>query len=307
MKKTIVTILSTNYAGSHFLSLLMGSHSQACHIGEVRRVVRGHGPGGEVGQCDLCNPPSQCPTVRNLVGIDIKTVYDRVFDNFAEEGLNPPILIDTSKRVDWARENLSSTLYDFKYIHLIRDPRAFIRRYILNNKSLKCQLHIRRQAAFRGEKWRPSHLFSPQWKVCLGRWYDKNAEIADFLRNNNCDHQVVTYRDLATDTAGELSRITSWLGLQFEPKQVEYWTFQHHGSQKFSYEWIKQQRKTGHLDVRWKEFLSPDTATAVARDPDVVGLLDRLSLSLDDMGLTRNERQIAAFKSRSTMPISKSA
>jgi hypothetical protein len=149
-------------------------------------------------------------------------------------------------------------------------------------------------------------LFAPQWKACLGRWYDKNAEITDFLQKNNCDHQVVTYRDLATDTAGELTRLTSWLGLQFEPKQVEYWTFQHHGSQKFSYEWIKQQRKTGHLDIRWKEFLSAETAEAVANDPEVVSLLDRLSLSLDDMGLSRKAR-VAAVSTRQSLPIAKSA
>ena len=122
--------------------------------------------------------------MRNLVGVDFKSVYSRVFDNFAAEGMHPPILIDTSKRVDWARTLLNDTNYRFKYIHLIRDPRAFIRRYIMNNSSLKCRLHIRRQAALRGERFRPSLLFAPQWKACLGRWYDKNAEIAEFLRRH---------------------------------------------------------------------------------------------------------------------------
>ena len=38
MRKTIVYILSTNYAGSHYLSLLLGSNSRAKHLGEVKML-----------------------------------------------------------------------------------------------------------------------------------------------------------------------------------------------------------------------------------------------------------------------------
>ena len=309
MPTTIVTILSTNYAGSHFLSLLLGSHSQACHIGEVRRAVRGHRGGGEMGLCHLCNPPSNCPTVRNLDDIKPDDVYSQVLSNLADDGLRPKVLIDTSKRVDWAGRVMGHAEYQYKYIHLIRDPRAFVRRYLMNCVSLWSRTHLRRQAMFRGAAIRPYLLFSPQWKICLERWYDKNVEIADFLQRRNCDHQLVTYHDLATDTAGELSRLTNWMGLAFEPKQVEYWMFDHHGSQKLSYEWIKQQRTTGHLDVRWKDFLSPDVAHAIAEHRDVRRLLDRLSLTLGETGLSRKDRVPATRtdERKPVLPVRKAA
>src|SRR5689334_8422131 len=41
MKKTVVHILSTPYAGSHYLSLLLGSNSRALHLGEVFHLERG--------------------------------------------------------------------------------------------------------------------------------------------------------------------------------------------------------------------------------------------------------------------------
>src|SRR5207249_5901621 len=41
MKKTVVYILSTPYAGSHFLSLQLGSHSKTMHVGELKILRKG--------------------------------------------------------------------------------------------------------------------------------------------------------------------------------------------------------------------------------------------------------------------------
>lgn len=287
MQKTIVTILSTNYAGSHFLSLLLGSQSKACHVGELRRVVEGRGRAREVSFCHLCEPQSNCPAVHGLKGATTEATYTKVFANFAAQGQHPQVLIDASKRVDWAKRFVGQSNYGFKYIHLIRDPRALVRRDMLNHPQFMSRLHIRRQAVFRGPKLRPGLVFAPTWKVSLCKWHDQNIEIAEFLQSHGCDMQVVTYRDLATDTAGELRRLDAWMGLAFEPAQIEHWRFEHHGSQKWNYDWVKQQKKTGYFDLRWKEFFSPKAAEAIASDRDVTRLLNRLSLRLDEVGLTR--------------------
>ena len=119
MQKTIVTILSTNYAGSHFLSLLLGSHSRACHLGELRRVVEGRAMAREVSFCHLCNPQSECPAIRGLTGAPAESTYAKVFENFASLGRHPQALIDASKRVEWASRFVNQSTYRFKYIHLI--------------------------------------------------------------------------------------------------------------------------------------------------------------------------------------------
>lgn len=287
MQKTIVTILSTNYAGSHFLSLLLGSHSRACHIGELRRIVEGRSLAREVSFCHLCDPQSECPAIRGLTGVPAESTYARVFENFAALGRHPQALIDASKLVEWANRFVNQSAYRFKYIHLIRDPRAIIRRDMLNKSDFWRRVHARRQAVFRGRKARLSLLFAPMWKVSLCKWYNKNVAIAEFLQRHGCDAQIVTYRDLATDTAVELRRLDAWIELPFEPAQIEYWQFDHHGSQKVRYDWVKEQKKTGYFDLRWKEFFAPETAAAIACESAVTSLSSRLSLRLDDIGLTR--------------------
>jgi hypothetical protein len=40
MRHTLLFILSSNYSGSHYLSLLLGSHSSGTHLGEVKNLVK---------------------------------------------------------------------------------------------------------------------------------------------------------------------------------------------------------------------------------------------------------------------------
>lgn len=281
MQKTVVTILSTNYAGSHFLSLLLGSHSQACHLGEVRHLGRGTRP------CLICQPPEKCPLVCNVNPGNIASLYETIFANFAAGGRPARTLIDTSKKIDWASRFLFDPTHQYRYIHLIRDPRALVRRYLLTHDSIKSALHLRRKAVLRGVRYRPNLLFAPQWKICAFKWLNQNMRIADFLERHRLDHQVVTYRDLAIDTPGEIKHLMEWMGFDYEPEQIRYWKFDHHGTQKSEYEWIKKKKKTGHIDLRWKDFLAAETSRDIVSDRDIVRLIDRLSLSLDETGLTR--------------------
>jgi hypothetical protein len=62
---------------------------------------------------------------------------------------------------------------------------------------------------------------------------------------------LVTYRDLALDPAMEIRRLMQWIGLEYEPTQLEYWNFEHFGTQKRAYEWVKE-KKTKLFDTRWK-------------------------------------------------------
>jgi hypothetical protein len=78
-----------------------------------------------------------------------------------------------------------------------------------------------------------------------------------------------------------------WIGLQAEPSQLEYWNVQHHGEEKAEYDWVKQQRKTDHIDLRWKEFLAPTIRQAVIADDEIAAFLSRHALTATENGLTR--------------------
>jgi hypothetical protein len=297
MQPTVVTILSTNFAGSHFLSLLLGSHSKSIHLGEIRHLADERCRRKQ--SCWHCHPPERCPIVRNIRPQDVGSIYRTIHANLVEDGLEKRALIDTSKKVSWAKQFIGNAEFRFKYVYLIRDPRALVRRWLIGKQSIRQSSHRRYKAVFRGHSFRPWLTFAPQWKIWAYKWLDQNLEIANFLDSHGLDHQLVTYYDLASDTTSEVTRLMRWIGLDFEPGQLEHWNVQQHGEEKPEYEWVKQQKKQGHIDLRWRDFLSTEICDAVMSQPPIVALLDRLSLVAGPYGLSRGPAKTAA---RETLP-----
>jgi len=81
-------------------------------------------------------------------------------------------------------------------------------------------------------------------------------------------------------------RLTEWMGLAYEPSQLEFWNRDHIGSEKRGYEWVKQQ-KTRYFDLRWKTELPVHLQQQVCGDKLAIGYLRELGLEFTDEGLTR--------------------
>ena len=276
MKRTIVTILSTNFAGSHYLSLILGSHSHAMHIGEIHHLRRAH---KREYPCSVCADPKQCPLVRRVTPETIDRVYDIIFENVS----NPAIttLVDTSKEV-----RLGQPGYRMKYVHLIRDPRTLVRRWMVTYETAPKKRNVRWKTARHVPRRFFQILRGPEWQVYLYKWLWQNQEITHFLARHGVDAQVLSYREVALDTEATVAKIERWLGEDFEPRQLEYWNVAHHGTQKESYEWVKQQQ-TRYFDLRWQSFLSPDLQTDILTHPEVVTYLDALGFVPVGDGLAR--------------------
>ena len=290
MQPTVVTILSTNYAGSHFLSFLLGSHPRSVHLDEVRHFQRSRT--GRRSDCRICGTIERCPIVRNVQAAGVDSVYRQIHANLREDGQDPLVMIDTSKKVAWARRFVGDTTFRHKYVHLIRDPRALVRRWLLTHRTFKASLHLRRKAALRGDRLRPRLLLAPQWEVCAYKWLQANQQIAEFIAQHQLDCQVVTYSDLATNSIAELRRLMNWIGLPFAERQLRYWQAEHHvGAAEGNYAWIEKQNKTGHVDVRWRDTLEPAIREAITRNSDISGCLERHSLRFTDNGLSRSPRR----------------
>ncbi|HXG46108.1 MAG TPA: sulfotransferase domain-containing protein [Methylomirabilota bacterium] len=281
MQKTILTILSTNYAGSHFLSLLLGSNSRSKHLGEVK-VLRIPNPEGE-------HPGEQgLELVRGKVleGIgpeNIDQVYDLVFSR-----LDPSVrvLVDASKKPRWAERFLHRRDLDLKYVHLIRDPRAIVRRDLMRSRFFR-QLR-RRWWVFRDlPELRASIFFAPEPLVWTYVWLQRNWAITRFLEQHRLAHTLVTYRDLAMNPAAEVARLMEFCGLTFEPAQLEYWNFDHVGTQKRGYQWVKERKQSNHIDLRWRTELPEAVQRRIAADPHVNRYLSRIGVRITDEGLTR--------------------
>lgn len=278
--RTICTILSTNYSGSHFLSLTLGSHSQACHIGEIAHLRRSHDSARTV--CASCDPQESCPLIRGISPDTIQDVYEIIFANLGDPATR--ILVDASKKVHWAHNYCREERYRMRYVHLIRDPRALARRWLLTYESRKDRYHVRFKTARRhGPRFLPV-LLSPAVRLYTYKWLYQNRKITEFLRSADLESTVVTYRDMALEPQKTTKHIMEWLGVPFEPGQLEYWNFPHHGSQKQDYDWVKKQ-KTRYFDVRWKELFTTKQMEFIVNTPRVGDYLRELNLEFTDDGL----------------------
>src|SRR5690349_19784739 len=231
MRRTVAYILSTPYAGSHYLSLMLGSHSHAAHIGEVNHLLGEH-RGRQSKEVAFNNEK-----IFEGIGQDnISSLYDTIWSRLNPA---PDLLVDNSKKVSWAQRFVDRQDFSRKYIHLIRDPRALVRRYVLNS-SFKKVLR-QRWRLFRGiSVLRARIFFIRQPRVWSYYWLRQNRRISQFLSDHNADVRMITYRDLARQPAQEVARLATWLGHEFEPAQLEYWRFEHIGTEKKSYGWVKE-------------------------------------------------------------------
>ena len=276
MDKQIVYILSTNYAGSHFLGLQLGSHSQCASIGELHHFRRKNSPRKA---CSSCERDSDCPVYSGVREKPIRQSYETIFSNLASYDSSISTVIDNSKKVRWACRFVNMQGYTKKYIHLIRDPRALVRRWMISfDKSSKKKMRVKTARRCWPHAW--DILTGDEANVYLWDWLYENRQISDFIQSNKLDAKIVTYHDLVFKTDEVLSGLMNWLGYEYEPKQKDYWDFIHHSSVKSSY----MQPPTNSekiFDQRWKSFLTEDVQNRVLEHPHIRSFVNRLGLVLD--------------------------
>lgn len=278
MQQKLVFILSSNYSGSHFLSLLLGSHSKALHLGETKNLIK-----GDV-NCYACGTLNNCALFKDINQLPSYELYTELF-NRAGEQIN--LLIDTSKKIKWASNFIhNQTVYDIKVIHLIRDPRALLRRWKNKYTSVPSQLNERRKIL----KSFPNKIFellgSSQDNIYLYKWLRQNQEIANFTKQYALDTKTITYHDLTLNPDKTLSALMHWLDESYEASQLRYWEFEHHGTQKREYEWVKKQQTPSHFDLRWQEELTPNQSKVVLNNPNFKKFIKEQHLLQLDNGLT---------------------
>lgn len=262
MDSTVLFILSANYSGSTWLALLLGSHSQAFYVGELKKMFR-----DTPVPCRLCEERHQaCPVFHDVAAIKARDIHHLVL---ARTGKN--ILVDNSKTVSWSRTFSTEDRFHRQYLHLLRDPRA-----IAYSRQLR-----RRPAG-------------------LADWIDTNNEILAFVRDHKLEQRMMTYNELADNTDETLSQLCHWLGVAYEPGQKEYWHFEHHGAGRngataaFLEQFVASEenfyaetRRTQFHDLRWKEQLDEQTQKAIIQDPQLKTFLRNVGLECSESGLNK--------------------
>ena len=134
---------------------------------------------------------------------------------------------------------------------------------------------------------RAFHVVRSHHDVYLYNWLQWNQAITHFIQRNHLDARVVTYRDLARNASGEVNALMDWIGLKYEPTQLEYWNVKHHGSQKSKYEWVKKS-KSQFIDLRWQTDLPESTILRTVHNREVLDYVDQIGLTFTEDGLTRS-------------------
>jgi hypothetical protein len=203
------------------------------------------------------------------------------------------VLVDTSKKVRWAKQFLGQPEYDVKFLHLIRDPRALVRKWGLHYQTPKSRLKQRIKQCKRFPLKTFMTLASAQWRIYILKWVYQNREINKFLSSCGKQHRLLTYHDLVENSENIIVSIMQWLGLTYEMGQLRYWEHDHHGTQKPNYDWIKESGSQ-YFDLRWKEELSDKIQLSIIQHKEVSNLIRELSLDVTPNGLASIDNDISA-------------
>jgi hypothetical protein len=194
-------------------------------------------------------------------------------------------LIDNSKRTRWAERFVQHTEFVSHYVHLLRDPRALVRRwlttYTTNDAIRRQRIRLARTAprlvcvSIRGDD---ADVYRYKWLVA-------NRRITRFVERFPGRATLITYRDLVVNTRSTLHALMPRLGLEFQPSQLDYGDAAMAGTRKRRYAEMAKESRI-ELDTRWRDYLSSSQIRAIESDPAVVDYLRSLGVEMVESGLT---------------------
>lgn len=246
----VVYITSLGHSGSTLLDLLLSSHSRMLGLGEVKllssrpRELHYRKVSLDERTCDCGHRPRRsCPfwadverILRRDAGLGLDDLelevgpddrfaaHHLAFYRAATEASGARFLVDSSMSRARLARLLALPGLDVRPIHLRRDPRGL------------AWSHIKR-----GRPWRKS----------LRRWLVYERNVPALLEGR--DALTIDYETLATRPEAVLREITAWLGLEFEPGQLDWTQHTHH---LFGGNPIRRRRdKEIRLDDAWRREL----------------------------------------------------
>lgn len=279
----VIFILSTNYAGSHLLTQLLGAHPESRSIGELHNYRKYLERPDE--RHSVVNDFAVNPWFAGLADLSQQQWHSTILQRIRQDDQGVNALVDNSKRVRWAKQFADSSEFEPVFIHLIRDPRALVRRWeqTYDDARKKRRQRIRVLKARPG--WALPALVNHQHDVYCRKWLISNQSISEFMQSVGQQDNVVTYRDLAVDTERTLQQLMPRLGLSYDSRQLDYGAVEHRGTIKREY-LAHSKRSEISMDLRWQKDLSPDQIHRITHHPGIQAYLKRVGLKMIADGLT---------------------
>ena len=261
----VVFIHSEFRSGSTWLSYVLGSHVSAAHLGEFCRpfIYENHTA------CRLCEAKglAECELLHGIEHVDKRLAHD-----FAFARMKKPILIDSSKYLDWTSQFLDQTRYPIQVIHLIRDPRGW----------------------FASERRRTPMSV----EAAMQRWLGANRYLKDYMQSHGLPCFTGFYDELAIQPEVYFPPLCGFLGMTFDKAALQYWNYEHHGlggnGAAFNVigkygkaviitgddSFYKMHAGRPFYDTRWPGQLSSDERAAIERSTEVRQLLQQYGRDL---------------------------
>ena len=225
------------------------------------------------------------PLFEGLVDEKVERWHQILLQRYREQrGIEDPVVVDNSKKVEWAKRIASNSNYDVRYVHLIRDPRALVLRWLNTYDTAKLERRQRVRVAKRMPA-RALHILTGDLAtVYLYKWLRANRQISRYLGRSNRASTVVTYHDMVFDTERMLSRLMPELGLAFDPAQLRFGEGASFGTRKVAHA-DTVQRSEIRPDVRWRMELPSTAIELVETNADIIHYLSRTGLAFAENGL----------------------
>lgn len=279
----VTQILSVNYSGSHLLAQLLGAHSKCASIGELKNLRKVRDPAH---RRNLISDLARNSIYDDLVMRPESEWHEIIHARIAAAHPCVSMLVDNSKKIEWARRFVARADYRMRLVHLVRDPRALMRRWLNLYSAARHMRQQRYKQLLRSGARMGVALFGSDEDVLLQKWLVANRRITQFIAASGCPAIVLTYHDLATRTEDELQRLMPELGLKFERSQLEFGSGRSFGTRKAEYVELNQ-RSEIRFDCRWKEELPLQVQQTIVGNKEVGKYLGEIGLAFCDNGLTR--------------------
>jgi hypothetical protein len=252
----IVYVASVTHSGSTLVDLVLGSHSQLLSLGELKVLARSKRQKLERVLADRCTCGAadkqacrfwhgveewlQARLGGGLRDLDVDAPdestfvqhNDALFRAAVEVG-GTPWIVDSSKSSRRLRRLLRSGAFDVRPVHLTRSPYGVTYSHIKKGRSTA-----------RG-----------------ALQYTKTRVALEWILARH-PHVTLRYEDFVADPAHEMERVLSWLGLAFEPSQLEWTDHPHHNicgnHMRFT------RKPVIRLDDAWRSALTPGQKAAIA-------------------------------------------
>lgn len=282
MTTRVIAIVALDHSGSHLLSQLLGAHSHCVSIGELHNYDKftNRSSGGNV-----TSNYDEDELFRGLDRTPMEGWHQLIRANAEQKNAGITTLVDNSKRVSWCQALMKNPDLEVHPVHLIRDPRALLRYWLIsydNPKKIRRQrIRLSRMAPLQA----PALLSCPPLELYTRKWLIRNLQATRLLQRAGQPANLVTYHDLATSPARALEALMPRFGLDYEAGQLRYGEAQQHGTQKRDYQ-AASSRSAIELDVRWQDYLHEAQIRTVLEDARLISYLNRLGLSFGRDGLT---------------------